>query len=102
MKKEDDLINIIHKTDIPFFLLGASVFYYDTCLSNGTIVSVQPFLEHETSKYAKGYLIKILTEDGINHDVEVVKNHNGINVSHYFQNDKNLNFKDPLKVIYSK
>ena len=97
MNSEQKLTQIVNSTKIPFFLVDASVRYNDAHLSTGTVREVLPYLENKDLKTDKGYSIKILTEDGINHTINVVKGNGSV---HYFQNEKNLHFDDKMNFIY--
>lgn len=94
---QKQLKEIIDCANVPNFLLGANVFYKDKYFANGSVVGVQSFLENIYDDSSKGFSIKILTTDGINHVVDVVKG-NGVN--HYFNNEKNAHFDGNMKFVY--
>jgi L-ribulose-5-phosphate 3-epimerase UlaE len=94
MKNEKMLSQIISESLIPYFLKDSTVVYKDPNLGQGVVKFVQPFLANKYENKEKGYSIHILTDDGVNHTIDVI-NHS--KVFHYLQNEKDAHFDKLIK-----
>lgn len=99
MKIKKELKQILDETETPFFLTNSTVLYNDDYFKLGIVKMVLPYLEQNESKELKGYSIKILVDNGINHNIEIVSN---CEIFHYLQNEKNSHFNKTINFVYNK